>query len=191
MQNVEHVRKFSSPLFWILDLLTLRIFKLLRLGPWYCFQCELKTFRLKRTRRHAPTYHSDTSQVNFNPKSASESISNSQAVGNYLKNEQSLVMRDKRSNRYSQKFRDSTVARILSGATTIAQVRQELGVSEQDIVGWMANVALKKQERIDELVDVLGAIGPDLPEQFKIALKLASANEARDDNVVEGRVLPK
>ena len=191
MQNVEHVRKFSSPFFWMLDLFSLRIFKLLRFGPWYCFQCERKTFYLHWCRRSAPTYHSDTSEVNFSPKSSSESASDSQSIGNYLRNEQSLVMKDKRSNRYSQKFRDSTVARILSGAATIAQVRHELNVSEQDIINWIANVAVKKQERIDELVDALGAIRPDLPEQLRSALKTASAHESLSDNVVEGRVLPK
>lgn len=191
MQNVEHVRKFSSPFFWILDLFSLRILRLFRLGPWYCFQCERKTFYLKWSRRSAPTYHSDTSEVNFSPKSSSQPNSDSQSIGNYLRNEQSLVMKDKRSNRYSQKFRDSTVARILTGATTIAQVRQELNVSEQDIIGWIANVAVKRQERIDELVDALGAIRPDLPEQFRSALRTANANESHSDDVVVGRVLPK
>ncbi len=122
-------------------------------------------------------------------KSSSER--STESIGNYLKNEHSLVMRDKRSNRFSEKFRDSTVSRILSGATTIAQVRKELNVSEQDIVDWIASLALRKQERLDELVEVLGSIQADLPEQFKTALELASSNDVNSGNIVEGRVVPR
>ena len=191
MQNVEHVRKFSNPFLWMLDLLTLKILTLFRLGPWYCYQCEQKSFRLKRKRRRVPTYRSDTSLVDFGDEKVLKTTDNAQSVGNYLKNDQSLVMREKRTHRFSEKFRDSTVTRILSGATTIAQVHHELNVTEHDLISWIANFALRRNEGIEELADELGTLRPDLPEKFRDALRLANSKELNADNIVEGRVLPK
>ena len=77
------------------------------------------------------------------------------AAGNFLRNNQSLVMRSARSDRFTEKFRDGMVQRILNGTTTIAEVREQHHLTEQDVIDWMKQSFDRKQKRIDRLVKIL------------------------------------
>lgn len=77
------------------------------------------------------------------------------AAGNFLRNNQSLIMRSARSDRFTEKFRDGIVHRILDGTTTIAEVREQYYLTEQDVIDWMKHSFDRKQKRIDRLVKIL------------------------------------
>ena len=94
-----------------------------------------------------------------NPQSATVSSASSKATqtaaGNFLRNNQSLVMRSARSDRFTEKFRDGIVQRILNSTTTIAEVREQHHLTEQDIIDWIKHSFDRKQKRIDELKEKL------------------------------------
>lgn len=201
MQNVQHTRTFSLRLFNWLDLISLRALKIFRIGPWYCYQCECKSFLLANPKRSAPTFNSlqlkSSFEIGFEnePAEPETSTATVASVGNYLKSEHSLVMRDKRSRKFSQKFRDATVLRILSGATTMTQARHELEVKETDLIDWIANLMKRKDERIDELLLVLQSMREKLPERLQVVLEDSeNGNETVDlelGTVIEGKINPR
>lgn len=67
-------------------------------------------------------------------------------------------MRRNRAKRYSEKYRDGVVQKIISGTSTISQLGQELNLTERDLVDWIADDLARKQERIDELTAILKSI---------------------------------
>ncbi len=196
MQNVEHTRVFSSSLFNLLDLLSLRLLQHLRIGPWYCFQCEQRTSYLAPKNLQLPTFDTENLTSRFEAESPRELVNDQSedgvSVGNYLKTEHSLVMRDKRSRKYSQKFRDATVLRILSGGTSLSQARHELDVKENDIVDWIASLFNRKLERINELTIAVQAVRAKLPERLQYVLDNSQSGDSESGaTVVEGRTVPK
>ena len=64
-------------------------------------------------------------------------------------------MRSARSDRFTEKFRDGIVQRILNSTTTIAEVREQYHLTEQDLIDWMKHSFDRKQKRIDELKEQL------------------------------------
>jgi transposase-like protein len=197
MQNVEHTRKFSSIFTFLLDRLTFGFLRAFRIGPYYCFQCESKSLYLRPVRRNAPTFNSQTSGVNFsdprvdrrrksrNPQSdPADSEPAVESVGNFLKTEHSLLMQDRRSNKFTQKFRDGTVRKILNGTASIQDVRRELEVSEADLIRWIAELVNRKEQRIEELVTILQSF-ESLPKKIGPILESSYENEGP---IVEGRI---
>ena len=73
------------------------------------------------------------------------------SAGNFLRNDQSLIMQSVRSDRFTEKFRDGVVQRILDGKTTIAEVRDKHYLTEQDVIAWIKASFDRKQKRVDEL----------------------------------------
>ena len=190
MQNIEHTRKVSIPILRVADLMSLSILRVFRIGPWYCYQCERRTMFLRFQNKQVPTFERHRSRSEFSKK---KDDSHSKSIGNYIKAEQSLVMRDRRSRRYSCKFRDATVDRLLSGAATISQIRDELDVTELDILSWIADLMERRKEAIAQtsaqLTRAVDLLPPDLQAQFMEASEKLLAVES--GSVVEGRVLPK
>jgi len=112
------------------------------------------------------------------------------SAGNFLRNDQSLVMRSARSDRFTEKFRDGIVHRILNGTTTIADVREQHHLTEQDVIDWMKISFDRKQKRIDDLIKLLR-----LTESNDKDPILKSKSQARrvniDGDVIDGRSQPK
>ena len=79
-------------------------------------------------------------------------------VGNVTRSDESLLVRQARAARYSRKFRDSVVDRVLSGKATITQVRNELKLSERDVLDWINNRVLRQDEQIGKLTQVVDAV---------------------------------
>ena len=84
-------------------------------------------------------------------------------VGNFLRSDESLLVRKARANRYSKKFREGVVNRILSGALTISQARKELNVSERDLLDWINDRIMRQDQKITKLTQVVEAV-----QQFAI-----------------------
>jgi transposase-like protein len=204
MQNVEHTRKFSSRLMFLLDLLTLRFFKIFRIGPFYCFQCENKTLYLRPIEPEAPTFDIETSAAAFFddrsgklapqdqaplPESLESQPSEAESVGNFLRADYSLLMRERRSRNFSQKFRDATVMKILSGNSSMLDIRRELDVNEADLIHWMSDLVNRKSQRIEELVSRLESIQSRLPHELQPILDVVTNPQfAQPEGIVEGKV---
>ncbi len=204
MQNVEHTRVFSSAITWFLDLATLRILKLFRLGPYYCFQCEQKRYYLRPVRRSVPTFDSETSTVGFAPSwfgenrktgrgnESDQSVGDQAAepIGNFLKTEHSLVMQDRRASNFTQKFRDATVLKILSGKALMIDIRHELEVTESDLIRWMADLMNRKQLRIKELAEAVEQLQSQFPERHPLRLVPSEGERRHTDGgpIIDGQV---
>jgi hypothetical protein len=107
-----------------------------------------------------------------------------ESVGNFLKSEHSLLMQDRRANKFTQKFRDGTVRKILSGTASIQDVRGELKVSEADLIRWIAELLSRKEQRIEELVTILQSF-ESMPKNIGPILESSYENEGP---IVEGRI---
>ena len=176
MQNIPHVRQIRNPLLRVVDQVTLEAIRLLRFGHWHCAQCGQTSIRLKSVRRDAPSYRFAESRTGEGRV---------ESVGNFIRSDQSLVLRRKRAGRYSQKYRDGIVNRLIGGTVTISQLGRELSVSEVDIVDWIADLLARKQERIDELTEMLS----QLPMSSEFLIGHDSISYA-DEDVIEGSVPP-
>lgn len=109
-------------------------------GRWSCEKCYAQHWWLSaRAGRAAETGESPEFEVD----------------GNFLLNDYSLVRRSLRSSRYTRKFRDSIVERLLSGQVRLDTVRSELRVRENDILAWIADRMHRQQERITQLSSLL------------------------------------
>ncbi len=124
------------------------IFGFWRVGLWYCCRCDRKSFFLRFPNSRRPTSH-------WPPP---EGVGRGAAtVGNFIRSDNSLVLRQKRSSRYSQKFRDGIVQRITMGKGSISQLCVELKVTESDLVAWIGDLLQRRQDRVDELSMMLKA----------------------------------
>lgn len=136
-------------------------------------------------------------------------------VGNFLRSEESLVVRNTRAARYTKKYRESVVERILSGQATITQVRSELGITERDVLEWINDRVYRQHQKIAKLTQVVKTVRQltieseeitDDPRQEKIEvhppeIKLfknksssgrhSSGSKAADQSTIEGSVKPR
>ncbi len=137
-RNVHHFRGRKSFRARVVDFFSLFI---VNFGPWYCSQCERRKLSLPWIRKSEPTIQ--------------RLDDGHEKIGNFIRSDGSLVLRKKRSSRYSNKFREGVVLRLLSGKTTMAQLTTELKVSEADILSWISEVISSRDNRIDELTSLL------------------------------------
>jgi len=79
-------------------------------------------------------------------------------VGNFLRSEESLILQSTRASRYTKKYRESIVDRILSGKATITQIRNELGVTERDVLEWLNERVFRQQQKIAKLTQVVKSV---------------------------------
>jgi len=149
------------------------LFWILRIGPWYCVHCDRKANFLQYPKADAPLYRKSglaTQEPPQRPQSQSKAKSSESSetaettpsektvetptavpVGNFIKSENSLVMKSKRLTRFSEKYRDAVVRKILSGSTTLSQVREDKKLSEGEIIDWIADLFDRQQAKIDSL----------------------------------------
>ena len=113
-------------------------------GPWYCGQCEKRIRCLPRVRSNQPTIQG--------PEAIGEEA---EKIGNFIRSDSSLVLRKKRSSRYTNKYREGVVQRLLSGKVTIAQLTTELKVTESDLMSWVSEMMKSRDQRIADLTGLL------------------------------------
>ncbi len=172
MKNIPHVRKVGNSILWLLDSITLRLVRFFRVGPWYCIQCNQREVFLAGRKRSVEDY---------NPSEI-----RTESAGNYIRTTESLVIRRNRAARYSQKYRDGVVQRLISGTSTISQIGQELNLSERDIVDWIADALANKQERIDELMSIMKSVQQAHAGQVKISHESTSFADESGSTTIDG-----
>lgn len=165
--NVQHFRGKKPVKSRALDLLSLYV---LNFGPWYCAQCENRSRCLPRIRKSEPT-----------KKRIDEGT---ERVGNFIRSDGSLVLRKKRSGRYSAKFRQGVVHRLLNGKTTIGQLTIELEITEYDLLSWVAEVLESRDQRIQELTSLLKSYHRAAANLIGITDNTADYDE--EENMIEG-----
>jgi len=185
LRNVPHVLFFQWPVFRILNRY-IDFADSLPLGSWHCCGCEKNSFTLKRPDPELATDVTSTTMNDIvewkdrkDPKnrlglffrrkrkskqdpsttdSTVDTDSGFEHVGNVTRSDDSLLVRKARAARYSKKFREGVVEKILSGKSTISQVRNELGLSERDILDWINDKVIRQDARISKLTQVVDAV---------------------------------
>jgi len=213
-KNVPHRRWIANPIVLMFDMMTIGVVRLFRVGPWYCVHCDNKKIWLPFRNSRAIDYRSAALQNETPPTktrqptplpapstpAATAAVDNTAApapapaqaelepaepVGNFIKTESSLLMKSTRLNRYSEKYRDAVVRRILSGATSIKMVREEKQLSESEVTDWISDLFARQQQKLDAL------------ERFKKSISAATQLEERfeasnsDGQTVAGQVRPR
>ncbi len=170
-RNVQHFRGPKSMVMKFRDFTTLYI---LNFGPWYCSHCEKRTECLPRIRSNEPT----------NPV-ISDRLTESERIGNYIRTESSLVLRKKRAGRYSKKYREGVVVRLVTGKTNVAQLTIELNVTESDLMAWVAELIEARDNRIEELTGQLRS--HSRAAASRIGINDDSPRFDEVDNLIEGQ----
>ena len=75
----------------------------------------------------------------------SEDIPEAEPVGNFIK-DQSLVLKSARLDRFTEKFRDSVVERILAGKVAISSLTEDGQYSESELLSWIADKAKRQND---------------------------------------------
>jgi len=83
-------------------------------------------------------------------KNESAPIPVAQSVGNYIR-DQALVLSSTRIHRYSVKYRDAVVSRLLSGRTTISSLTADGQFTESELISWIADKAKRQSEKSKDL----------------------------------------
>ncbi len=184
LRNVPHVLYFRWPGFRVLNR-CLEFANSLPIASWHCCGCEKNSFRIKRPDPEVTTDVTSTEMIDIVPwpdrndpsqrfgllfrrkrktnvlkDSAPETTESvgAEHVGNVTRSDDSLLVRKARAARYSKKYREGVVNRILAGKSTISQVRKELGLSERDLLDWINDRVLKQDQKIAKLDQIVEAV---------------------------------
>lgn len=139
----------ASGAVWWLHRLTFQILPRLGVGGWSCLECSTECRYLSRAPRHSTE--------------SSESASPFVPDGNFIIGDRSLVRRSLKASRYTEKFRDSVVDRLVNGQVNLESIRSELRVRESDVMAWIADRLQRQQERIDQYRKLLELFAQNHP----------------------------
>lgn len=170
-RNVQHYRGPKSRPARVFDCASLFV---LNFGPWYCSYCDKRTRSLPwvRKRKASNSQHNDR-------------LGDTERVGNFIRSDGSLVMRKKRAGRYSKKFREGVVQRLLNGRTTISQLTVELEVTEGDLIGWICDLLEEKDSHIEDLTNLLRSYSRAAADLIGIEGQEFRVDDS--ENMIEGR----
>ena len=169
-QNMLHVRQAAGRWRLAIEIVTLKLSRFLGEGPWQCCQCDQWSRFLQRNKKKTAT-NSESTKSDFT------------IDGNFIRQNQSLVLQKQRTARFSQKYRDGMIQRLLSGSSRMSQICRDLGITEDDIMIWMADLLQRRDEKIKELGDLLNQ-----QREYRIEM---SADFMRDNNQSHDKLPPK
>ena len=182
LRNVPHVLYFSWPILRWLNRYP-KFARSLSLTSWHCCGCEKNIFRLRRPDPEVTTDVTSTDMSDVEPwpvrddptqrfgmvlrrKHKTKAIEPTveteldqtepefEHVGNVTRTDDSLLVRQSRAARYSEKFRDGVVDRVLSGQSSISQIRNELNLSERDLLDWVKDRVTRQDDQIFKLTKI-------------------------------------
>ncbi len=164
--NVRHVAQYRFRFFRQLRWAITRFFLKFRFGRWHCTVCGTDCGRLLRPRTKVDQWEFKPRPERDNPERDSrlnksdKSDGAAQPVGNFLLQERSMAAKQERTFPFTDKFRESIIERLLNGHVTIREIRDELHLSEADLLSWIDDCLQQKQRRIEELTALLTALQP-------------------------------
>lgn len=142
-QNKDHRR--VAGVFSLLNLMLLGIPSLFGISTWQCVHCRSLRVFLARQRQ-------------VDRKIASSSFRRAlpkPPPNGGLKSETPPPAQSTRSRLYSPKYRDGVVKRIVSGITSVAEVKESLQLPEEDVVDWIKESFQRKEDRVEMLREAL------------------------------------
>lgn len=187
LRNVPHVRYFSWPFLQFLNRFP-KLMDSMPLASWHCCGCEKNSFRLKfpdpevttdvdsvdmsdvepwpdrmdPNQRYGMLFRRKPKTKILDPSPeldrAVDEPAEFERVGNVTRSDDSLVVRRARASRYSKKFRDGVVDRVLSGQSSISLVRSELDLSERDLLDWVQDRVARQDEHIAKLEQIVEVV---------------------------------
>ena len=217
LRNVPHLFRMRSGLLKLSNKCTFGLLHAMGFGSWFCAGCDRQVFFLPKYRKGVSDFVEVEEDLRHSRRKSKDSSSNQlggvanqeelidpslidihdshEPIGNVLKSDESLLVRKARASRYSAKFRESVVQRVLSGKATITQIRKELKLSERDILDWLAQSNREKENQIVDLshqlseIKKLGWNGPIEPQPESDRNDHVRIDQ--DASIIDGRVNPK
>jgi hypothetical protein len=170
-ENKDHRR--VAGVFSLINLILLGIPSLFGISTWSCTHCRSRRVLLTRQR-----------EVNKKiPASSFRRVSHSARPNGGLKSPSPPKEKSHRSRLYSEKYRDGVVKRIVSGITSISEVRESLELPESDVVDWIKESFQRKEDRVEMLREALMIHQKEVPdfdvEQIIFDVKRSEAAKER------------
>jgi len=170
-QNKDHRR--IAGLFSLLNLVLLGIPSLFGISTWSCVHCRSTRIFLARQREVRKKV----------PANSFRRVSLSPPPNGGLKPQDLKKVEPRRSRLYSEKYRDGVVKRIISGITSVTEVRESLELPESDVIGWIKESFQRKEDRVEMLREALMLYQKDSPdfdvEQVVFDVERSEAAKAR------------
>ena len=85
------------------------------------------------------------SQSKHTADAEAEEIPIAEPIGNFIR-DRSLVLNSTRIHRFTEKFRDSVVDRILAGKVSISSLTADGQYCESELKSWIADKAKRQEE---------------------------------------------
>ncbi len=151
-QNKDHRR--VAGICSLINLVLLGIPSLFGVSTWACVHCRSVRIFLFRQR-----------EVNrkIKPSSFHKSYLPTPPPNGGLKPQTPRKVKSTRSQLYSEKYRDAVAKRIVSGITSIAEVKASLDLPDSDVMDWIKQSFQRKEDRVEMLRDVLMRYQTDNP----------------------------
>ena len=147
VQNTLQIRRIESPVFRALDYLTLRASTIFQIGPWYCTYCGANKLYLRSPVSGIRDFEAD--------KKSDEAVADEMPVGNFISRENSLLGTSENADRFSRKYRDAVIIKLMKGQATISQMCNEINVSERDLMTWLREYVNDQQQMMAEEIQQL------------------------------------
>jgi transposase-like protein len=170
VQNIRQKREIHSGFWRFLDLITLRAGSLIQLGPWKCTYCGSIKYFLPATVRGMRDYDAEIERY--------KKMESELPVGNFIVDKVSLAARQDNTDRFSEKYRNGVVQKILKGQTTISQVCTDINIAEPDVISWISNFVDNQNRWMQEQIDQLKLF---ISESPSLAIESESISKARSE----------
>ena len=179
-QNKNHRR--IAGVFSVINLLLLGIPGLFGISTWQCTHCRTLRVLLTRQRERPARHKSGSSKGSRNDSMQPVQVG------------QSPKVKSTRSLLYSDKYRDGVVQRIISGITSIEEVKESLALPESDVVNWIKQSFERKEDRVEKLREALELyqkVNPEFQvERLMSDVEQATATKAKSPQARSGGLLP-
>ncbi len=173
-QTTRHAHTATGLLWWA-HAVTFQILPRVGLGRWVCLDCYSKRIVL-RAQREGEGSDEGSADGGF------------EADGNFIVGDLSLVRRSVKNSRYTEKFRDSVVDRLMAGHATLESIRRELEVRESDLLGWIADQMRRQQEQIAQLTRLLRILAEE-KNDLRLESEAETVVEKREQSASEDGVV--
>lgn len=170
-QNKGHRR--VAGVFSLLNLMLLGVPSFFGISTWRCTHCHSTRIFLALQRELSRKL----------PANSFRKVSLRPLPNAGLKPQDHQKVETTRSRLYSEKYRDAVVKRIVSGITSVTEVRESLEMSEHEVVCWIKESFQRKEDRVEMLREALMLYKKDSPdfdvEQLVFDLERSDAAQKR------------
>ena len=169
-QNKDHRR--VAGVFSLINLFLLGVPGLFGISTWACTHCRSVRIFLFCQREVRKEIRSSSFHKTAQP-----------SPNGALKPQAPRKRKSTRSQLYSEKYRDAVARRVVSGITSIAEVKESLELSDSDVLDWLKQSFQRKEDRVEMLREVLISYQKDSPEfNVEEAMLEITSNQMAEQN---------